>query len=108
VSPKEVLIDVLLALAFVVQAGCVWGLLAMPHVFDRIHFLTPATSVTPLLVAGAVITREALNHQGIVSLLVAAVLLVFSPVVSHATIRAVRIRRHGDWKLQPGERGRRP
>ena len=97
-SPKEVLIYSLLALGFVLQVGCVWGLLAMPHVFDRIHFLTPATSVTPLLVAGAVIARESLNHRGIMSALVAAVLLVFSPVVSHATIRAARIREKGDWR----------
>ena len=107
-SPKEILIDSLLALAVVVQLACVWGLLAMPHVFDRIHFLTPATSVTPLLVAGAIIARESLNHRGIMSALVAAVLLLFSPVVSHATIRAARIRRHGDWKLQPSERALRP
>ena len=107
-SPKEVLIYSLLALAFVVQLGCVWGLMAMPHVFDRIHFLTPATSVTPLLLAGAVIARESLNHRGIMSALVALVLMMFSPVVSHATIRAARIRRHGDWKLQPSEKARQP
>ena len=30
-SPKEVLIYAVLALSFVLQMGCLWGLLAMPH-----------------------------------------------------------------------------
>jgi multisubunit Na+/H+ antiporter MnhG subunit len=80
----------------------------MPHVFDRIHFLAPATSVAPLLVAGAVVARESLNHRGIMAVLVAGFLLVFSPILAHATIRAARVRRHGDWKLQPDEKARQP
>jgi multisubunit Na+/H+ antiporter MnhG subunit len=108
VSPKDVLIDSLLALSVLVQLACVWGLVAMPHVFDRIHFLGPATSAAPVLVAGAVVARESLSHRGIMAVLVAGFLLVFSPVLTHATIRAARVRRHGDWKLQPQEKAHRP
>ena len=75
----------------------------MPHVYDRLHFLTPATSVAPWLVAVAIWTREEMNHSGVMALLVAVLLLVFQPVLSHATARAARLRRHGDWREQREE-----
>jgi multicomponent Na+:H+ antiporter subunit G len=76
----------------------------MPHLFDRLHFVTPLTSVAPWLVAGAVWTREAMDHQGIVALFVAVFLLVFGPVLTHATARAARMHRSdGEWREQPGE-----
>ena len=79
-----------------------------PHLYDRLHYLGPASGLGPLLVAGAVVARESLNHQGIEALLVAGVLLVFGPVLTHAMARAARIREHGDWTIRPGERVRGP
>ncbi len=105
---KQILVDALLGLAVVVQLGSALGLLLMPHLYDRLHFLGPATTVAPVLVAGAVVTREALDHQGIFAVLVAVFMLAFQPVLTHATARAARIRRHGDWRLRPDEAARRP
>jgi monovalent cation/proton antiporter MnhG/PhaG subunit len=101
---KDVLIAVLLGSAALIQFLCVLGVWLMPHVFDRLHFVTPATSVAPWLVAGAVWTREAMNHQGIFALLVAVFLLLFGPVITHATARAARMDQRGDWRERPGER----
>jgi monovalent cation/proton antiporter MnhG/PhaG subunit len=103
VSGKEVLIAVLLGGAALIQFLGVLGVWLMPNAYDRIHFLTPATSVAPWLVAGAVWTREAMAHQGIIALLVAVFLLVFQPVITHATIRAARTHELGDWRQRPGE-----
>ena len=75
-KPTDVVVAVLLGLAGLIQALCVLGVWLMPHVFDRLHFLTPATSVAPWLVAAAIWTREALDHQGIAALLVASGALV--------------------------------
>ncbi|HEX9375594.1 MAG TPA: monovalent cation/H(+) antiporter subunit G [Actinomycetota bacterium] len=105
---KDVVVGVLLGLAVAVQLGAALGLLLMPHLYDRLHFLGPAGTVAPVLVAAAVVTREALDHQGIFAVLVAAFMLAFQPVLTHATARAARIRRHGDWRVQPGEAARRP
>jgi len=105
---QEWVVGVLLSLAILVQLGSVLGLLLMPHVHDRLHFLSPATSVAPMLVAGAVVTVEALDHQGIFAILVALFMLVFQPILTHATARAARLKEHGDWRLQPGETARRP
>jgi multicomponent Na+:H+ antiporter subunit G len=108
VVSKQVLVIVLLAAVVLINAICVLGLLFMPNLMDRLHFLTPATSVAAPLMAGAIVTTEALDHQGVIAVLVAAFLLVLSPVISHATARAARIRDLGDWRARPGEKVHRP
>ncbi len=105
---KALLVDVLLGLAVAVELVCCIGLVAMPNLLDRLHFLTPAASLGPVLVAGAVVAKEALDHQGIVAVVVAVLLSVSGPVVGHATARADRVRRDGDWRLGPSESARRP
>jgi len=103
-TAKEVVNAVLLGAAWLVQVLCVLGVWRMPHLYDRLHFITPATSVAPWLVAAAVWVREAMDHQGIVALLVALFLLLFGPVLTHATARAARLREHGDWRPDRGEK----
>jgi monovalent cation/proton antiporter MnhG/PhaG subunit len=80
--------DVLLGLAVLIQILCVLGVWRMPNVLDRLHFLAPATSVAPWLVAGAIWTRELLDHQGIIALLLAMLMLGWQPVLAHVTARA--------------------
>jgi monovalent cation/proton antiporter MnhG/PhaG subunit len=103
VNAQGIAVDVLLAAAVVLQLACVVGVVVMPHVYDRLHFLTPATSVAPWFVAAAVWIREEMNHAGVMAFLVAAFLLVFQPVLSHATARAARLRERGDWRERPEE-----
>lgn len=105
---QQVVVDILLGLAIALQLVCALGLLLMPHVYDRVHFLGPATTIAPVLVAAAVVTVEAFDHQGIESVLLALFLAVLGPVLSHATVRAARIREHGDWHAGPDESVRRP
>ena len=98
---------VLLGLAIAVLLVSALGLLLMPHVYDRVHFLGPASTIAPVLVAAAVVAVEAFDHQGIMTVLLALFLAVFGPVLSHATARAARIREHGDWRAGPDEPVRR-
>jgi monovalent cation/proton antiporter MnhG/PhaG subunit len=105
---RQVAVDVLLALTVLLQLVSAVGLLAMPNLFDRIHYLGPASAVAPWLLAAAVVVTERLNHQGIVTLLLALFLAVFQPMVTHATARAARIREHGDWRVRADERVGRP
>ena len=107
-TPKEVFIAVLLGLAVVTELLSVLGLILMPNPMARMHYLTPATALGPVLVAGALVTKEALDHQGIVAVLVAVFFAVFGAVLTHATARAARIRQHGDWRIGDDERVRRP
>ena len=105
---RDVLIAVLLALGLLAESLAIVGVLLMPHVFDRLHYLAPASSVGAPLLAGAVVAEEALNHRGIVTVLTASVLMLLSPVLTHAIARAARIRQFGDWRIQPKETVRRP
>ena len=106
-TPKGVLIGALLAGGSLVELGCCIGLLAAPTLEDRLHFLTPASSLGAVLIASAIVTKESLDHQGIVAVVVAVFLMMFNPVISHATARAARIRRTGDWRAGPREGVRR-
>jgi multicomponent Na+:H+ antiporter subunit G len=88
----KLVVDVLLGLAVLIQVLCVVGVWRMPNALDRLHFLAPATSVAPWLVAGAIWTRELLDHQGIVALLIAVLMLGWQPVLAHVTARAATLR----------------
>jgi multicomponent Na+:H+ antiporter subunit G len=101
------IVAVLLGLALALMAVSALGLLVMPNLMDRLHYLGPASTVAPALVAVAVVLVEAFDHQGIEALLLALFLGVFQPVLTHATARAARIRERGDWRIGEGEHVRR-
>ena len=103
-TPQQVVIDGLLALAAVVVVGSVVGLVAARDDLDRLHYLAPASVVSPVLIAAAVVAREAFDGRAIKALLVAAVFVVLNPVLSQATARAQRVRERGDWRPGPEER----
>ena len=107
-SWKAAVVDSLLVLTVLVQLVSALGLLLMPNLYDRLHYLGPASTVAPVLLAAAVVVTERFDHQGIVALLLAIVLVVFQPVLTHATARAARIREHGDWRVGRDEKVRRP
>ena len=78
------------------EVACVVGLLWWRDIFDRLHFVAAATTVGPVLVGSAVClagmsTASALTQ----SLAALALLVVFNPVLTHATGRAVHRRRGG-------------
>jgi multisubunit Na+/H+ antiporter MnhG subunit len=108
VSFREVAAAVLLVLGVAVQLAGVAGVTAMPHLFDRLHFLTPISVVGPALIAGGAVVRDGFGHTGIQALVMAGMLILLSPVVGHVTARTARIRAGGDWRPRPGERVRRP
>jgi multisubunit Na+/H+ antiporter MnhG subunit len=103
-SPQQLVIDALLGLAVLVALGSVVGLVVARDDLDRLHFLAPASVVSPVLVAGAIVAREAFDGRAIKALLVAAFFLVLNPILSQATARAQRVREHGDWRLTKEER----
>lgn len=80
------------------------GANAMDDVFDRLHFLSPATTVAPVAIAAAIIVEESFSPAGIKSLIVAVLMVVTGPVLTHATARAARVRQFGHWKTVEGER----
>jgi len=104
VSASSVVVDVLLVVGVGVELACCVGVLVMDDAYDKLHYLGPAALIGPPCIAAAVVLRESLGQAGIKSLLVVALLTVASPVLSHATARALYIRQR-DHVEEP--RGRR-
>ena len=82
---------------------CCLGLLVMDDVYQRLHYLGPATTLAPAAIAAAVVLQEALSTAGIKALLIAAVLTGTGPVLTHAAARVARLREHGQWEPQLDE-----
>ena len=102
-TAQQVVIDVLLGLAVVVAVASTMGVILARDNLDRLHFLTPVSVVSTVVVAAAVVAREAFDARGLKALLVAAAFLGIGPVLNQATARALRIRERGDWRLSEEE-----
>jgi multisubunit Na+/H+ antiporter MnhG subunit len=95
---REIITDVLLALAVLTVAASALGVAVMPTAAARLHYVTPAAVVAPVLVALAVGVAQGLDENTGETVLALLVLLAVSPFLAHATIRAIRIREQGDWR----------
>jgi monovalent cation/proton antiporter MnhG/PhaG subunit len=103
VSAQPVIAYVLLGGGVSLELVAALGLVAMRDVYDRLHYLGPAT-LGALLIAAAVWVYQGPSQIALEAMLVAAIVLIISPALAHATARAARISEHGDWRPQPDER----
>lgn len=94
----QVVSDVLLGLAVAVVAASALGILVMGDVYQKLHFLSPAATVAPVLVALAVLVSHGYSQDTTQSWLALGFLVATSPLLTHATLRAARIRQRGDWR----------
>jgi monovalent cation/proton antiporter MnhG/PhaG subunit len=97
VTWRHVLATVLLVAGASLQVLAVIGLVTMRDVYDRLHYVGLA-AYGALLVAVAIVIRESFSLLGDKALATAAVLVLFGPVLVHATARSLRVREHGDWR----------
>ena len=67
------------------------GVLAMRGALARLHYVQVA-SLGAVLVVAAVLVRDGASLIGVKALLVGAFLVATSPVLSHATARAIHTR----------------
>ena len=100
---RDVVVAVLLGLGVASVLISSLGLLASKGPYEQLHFTGPAGTIAPVAVAAAVLVEEPLSSMGIKSVLTAGILLVTSPVLVHATARAIRIRRHGEFSSREEE-----
>jgi len=104
---KDIISDILLGLAVLIVAGASVGVLVMRDAYQKLHFVTPAALVAPALVALAVLVQVGVYQNAGESFLALLFLVIAGPYLSHATIRAIRVREKGDWRLRtapPGEK----
>ena len=98
---REVISDTLLALAVLTVAASAIGVAIAPNPYARLHYVTPAAVVAPVLVALAVLVAEGLDQNTGETVVALVFLVAAAPLVSHATIRATRIREEGNWRGHP-------
>ena len=99
---KDVFSDILLGLAVLIVIVSAVGVLVMRDAYQKLHFVTPAALVAPALVALAVLVQHGVYEMTGEAFLALFFMIVAGPFVSHATMRAVRIREKGDWRPQQG------
>jgi multisubunit Na+/H+ antiporter MnhG subunit len=104
----QVVADVLLAMAVLIVAASALGVLVMPDAYAKVHYVTPAAVVAPALVALAILAQEGLDENSGETCVALLFMVAAGPFLSHATLRAIRVRQHGDWRLRPAGQDKPP
>lgn len=99
---RDIVADVLLGLAVVTVLTASVGVLVMRDAYAKLHYVTPAALIAPVLVALAIFVQAGLYENTGETFLALAFMVIAGPYLSHATVRAIRIREKGDWRLRPG------
>jgi multisubunit Na+/H+ antiporter MnhG subunit len=97
---RDIGADILLGLAVVIVITSSVGVLVMRDPYQKLHFVTPAALVAPVLVALAVLVRMGLDENTGETCVALVFMGIAGPFLSHATVRAIRIRETGDWRLR--------
>jgi multicomponent Na+:H+ antiporter subunit G len=95
----DVAVVVLLTLGVGAALMSAIGLVATRDPYDQLHFTGPATVISPIAIAAAVLVEEPLSSAGIKAVLVAVIMIGTGPILLHATARAARVRERGRWLL---------
>ena len=99
---RDIAAFIFLGLAVAVVLASSAGLLVMRDVYQKLHFVTPVAVVAPLLVGVAVLMESGYSLNSSLTWLALLFVVISAPFLSHATIRAARIREHGNWRLGRG------
>jgi multisubunit Na+/H+ antiporter MnhG subunit len=106
VNVQDIVSGILLGLAVLIVAGASVGVLVMRDAYQKLHFVTPAALVAPVLVALAVLAQVGVYENAGETFLALLFMIIAGPLLSHATMRAIRVREKGDWR--PDRSGKAP
>jgi multisubunit Na+/H+ antiporter MnhG subunit len=98
---RAIAADVFLGLAVAVVLISSIGILVMRDAYQKLHYVTPLALLAPLCLGVAVLITSGWSSSSAQAWLTVAFLAIGGPFLSHATMRAARIRATGDWKLPP-------
>lgn len=87
---SDLLVDVFLTIGVLAQFISSLGVAVFRSVFDRLHFVGAGSTIGPLFIGAAVLTRYTTSAGGIATMVVMAVLALFYPTLVVAAGRAAR------------------
>jgi multisubunit Na+/H+ antiporter MnhG subunit len=92
-NATSVVVYSLVAFGVLIELGCCVGVFVMRDAYDQLLYTGPAAILGPIAFAVAILIQEGVSQAGVKAVLVAALLIVANPVLTHATGRALYIRR---------------
>lgn len=99
---RQVAVNVFLWLGVALVLVSCLGVLVYRSAYQRLHFSSPLT-LAAICIAVAVVIHEDFSLVGDKAILIAAFLLVASPLLVHACGRAARQAERGDWRIGEDE-----
>ena len=90
-SARLIIVAALLWFGVIAELLCGLGIALTKNVFDRLHFTSAANIVGPVAIAAAFVVDGSSMQATIKAVIIALVLLLSSPVVTHVIARAARI-----------------
>lgn len=89
---REIAEAVLLFAGVAVELLCCAGMLRMRVIYDRLHYLAPASFLGPLLITAAILLKFQNLLMALTTLTTFVALAVSGPVVTRVLARAARVR----------------
>ncbi|HSU58173.1 MAG TPA: monovalent cation/H(+) antiporter subunit G [Bryobacteraceae bacterium] len=96
-NARDALVWVLLAIGVLGFLLCALGLLLTRDFYDQLHFLAPASLIGAVAIPAAILVHDGFSQTAVKAILIAILLFWANPVLTHASARAGRIRRKGQW-----------
>jgi monovalent cation/proton antiporter MnhG/PhaG subunit len=94
---RHAIADAVLAIGILFELAAVAGTVAMRDAYERLHYAGPAT-LGAIAIAVSIWIASGPSTIALQALLLAAFLLVSSPVLAHYTVRAIREWDRGEWR----------
>jgi monovalent cation/proton antiporter MnhG/PhaG subunit len=102
-SATSIAIEIFVWIAVAVCMLSCLGVIVMDNVYQRLHYMAPVSAVSGFALLIAVILQNGWGQATIKMGLIAIILFLMNPVLTHATARAARVRQSQDWVPAPGE-----
>jgi monovalent cation/proton antiporter MnhG/PhaG subunit len=99
-----IITSTLLAVAVAISILCAVGLLIARDPFAKLHYCTPVVSVGVTLIIIAVFLESTDVGARLKIVLIGIILFFMNAVLSHATARAMFIRKLGHWPPRPQDK----
>ncbi len=96
-SVQQVAVWVLLGIGIFGFLVTAVGFLVVDDFYEQLHYLAPSSLIGAVAIPAAVVVHEGFSQAGVKAILIALLLFWANPVLTHATLRAGRIRRKRQW-----------